>query len=98
MTSLSSTILMTYSFNYNFLRFERLCQIESFLCINTLIKPEDQDRYLQEQKDKFTPFISELQMDADIKQVPYLKFPTEETPVLNKTLYFVHLVYQIPIF
>ena len=48
-----------------------LCQIESFLCINTLIKPEDQERYLQEQKDKFTPFISELQMDADIKLVKY---------------------------
>jgi len=45
-------------------------KIESFLCINTLIKPEDQDRYLQEQKDKFTPFISELQMDADTKQEP----------------------------
>lgn len=45
-------------------------KIESFLCINTLIKPEDQERYLQEQKDKFTPFISELQMDADIKLEP----------------------------
>lgn len=48
-------------------------KIESFLCINTLIKPEDQDRYLQEQKDKFTPYISELQMDADIKQEPRAK-------------------------
>ena len=34
------------------------------MCINTLIRPEDQDKYLQEQKEKFTPFITELQMDS----------------------------------
>jgi len=62
-------------------------KIESFLCINTLIKPEDQDRYLQEQKDKFTPFISELQMDADIKQEPRaieIKCPSTPTSTSAK--------------
>ena len=36
-------------------------KIDSFLCINTLIKEEDEARYLNEQKEKFTPYISELQ-------------------------------------
>jgi len=41
-------------------------KIESFLCINTVIRPEDQEKYLQEQKEKFTPFITELHdMDID---------------------------------
>jgi len=38
-------------------------KIESFLCINTLIRPEDSERYLNEQKERFTPFISQLQIN-----------------------------------
>ena len=36
-------------------------KIESFLCINTLIREQDQEKYLSEQKERFTPYISELQ-------------------------------------
>jgi len=39
-------------------------KIESFLCINTVIRPEDSERYLNEQKERFTPFISELQRNT----------------------------------
>ena len=40
--------------------------IESFLCINTLIREEDEARYLNEQKEKFTPYISELQNSSNM--------------------------------
>ena len=40
-------------------------KIESFLCINTLVRPEDEARYLNEQKEKFTPYISELQNSSN---------------------------------
>ena len=40
--------------------------IESFLCINTLIREEDEARYLNEQKEKFTPYISELQNSSNV--------------------------------
>lgn len=42
-------------------------KIESFLCINTVIRGEDQERYLNEQKEKFTPYISELQYSNLVK-------------------------------
>jgi len=47
-----------------FLEFNKTTnKIESFLCINTLIRPEDSERYLNEQKERFTPFISQLQVN-----------------------------------
>jgi len=48
-----------------FLEFNKTTnKIESFLCINTVIRPEDADRYLNEQKERFTPFITEVQVNA----------------------------------
>jgi len=47
-----------------FLEFNKTTnKIESFLCINTLIRPEDSERYLNEQKERFTPFISQLNLN-----------------------------------
>ena len=87
---LHSIVLGKCNRKWRFWDLRDFCQIESFLCINTLIKPEDQDRYLQEQKDKFTPYISELQMDADIKQVRKGQsihlFPLESCSLLNSNI------------
>merc|ERR1719186_950332 len=48
-----------------FLEFNKTTnKIESFLCINTVIRPEDTEHYLNEQKERFTPFITELQINA----------------------------------
>jgi len=48
-----------------FLEFNKTTnKIESFLCINTLIKPEDAQHYLNQQKERFTPFITELEIDV----------------------------------
>lgn len=53
-----------------FLEFNKATKkIESFLCINTLIREEDQDKYLNEQKEKFTPYISELQNASNMKSL-----------------------------
>ena len=53
-------------------------QVESFLCINTLIRPEEQDKYLKDQKERFTPFITELQNENgsknSVKKVNLIKF------------------------
>jgi len=48
-----------------FLEFNKTTnKIESFLCINTVIRPEDSEKYLNEQKERFTPFISQLQINS----------------------------------
>jgi len=48
-----------------FLEFNKTTnKIESFLCINTVIRPEDTERYLNEQKERFTPFITEVQINS----------------------------------
>jgi len=48
-----------------FLEFNKTTnKIESFLCINTVIRKEDADRYLNEQKERFTPFITEVQINS----------------------------------
>lgn len=41
-------------------------KIESFLCINTLIRPEDEERYLKEQRDRFTPLVTELNINSNV--------------------------------
>jgi len=48
-----------------FLEFNKTTnKIESLLCINKVIRPEDEERYLKEQKERFTPFITEMDINA----------------------------------
>ena len=59
------------------------------MCINTLIRPEDQDKYLQEQKEKFTPFITELQMDSKSSpEFVSIRFRLSGTTVSSSCSYF----------
>jgi len=48
-----------------YLEFNRTTnKIETFICINTVVKPEDEEKYLNEQKERFSPFITELEVNA----------------------------------
>jgi len=48
-----------------YLEFNRTTnKIETFICINTVVKAEDEEKYLNEQKERFSPFIAELEVNA----------------------------------
>jgi len=66
-----------------FLEFNKTTnKIESFLCINTVIRPEDTDRYLNEQKERFTPFITEVQINAMASSNQSFGLTSSSTPTL----------------
>jgi len=46
-------------------------KIEHFVCINTLIRPEDSGKYLEEQQQRFKPIISNLQ-NYSLNKLPQL--------------------------
>jgi PAS domain-containing protein len=66
-----------------FLEFNKTTnKIESFLCINTVIRPEDSERYLNEQKERFTPFITEVQINSMVSSNPSLEIAQSSTLAL----------------
>ncbi len=41
-----------------YLEYDRQTQkIESFMCVNTVLREDEGERHIQEQRDKFTPYI-----------------------------------------